>query len=457
MAVFADLPAELRTQIWELCVQLAVEPGAAADDDYYHQPFVPRVRKRRYPLVTNTCRESRYHLLTPHVAQRHYIGQDHRPLDPDRDIIFLRWPAHMHRMRMVITLAIKYGNPQPWPARVTRLALSQECCADLCNNNENDMMLGGADFERCRLLETLLCPPNRRSHRHALKEVSLVHVGPDVDLEVSDPWVELAEWTPGSRSSTTMVQEERDMVLAMRALLAKELDMVDRAWACHPHHGPVDAAWAPSEERERESELMERTALCVKRMVKPGLVREPSRWKAAALKMRMAGLARWWLRQSQATKKMHAQYPDPPIETAAAEIITALNLTANPEKGYYTQTFVDPLNVTYTAVTANGTSYPTTRAASTAIYYLLQGSEGDSYWHRHDGLEVWHYYAGAPLLLRLSWDDGEPVREVVLGGEVVGGGGGRAEQQRPQRFVGRWEWQSARSLGAWTLVGTTGK
>lgn len=146
-----------------------------------------------------------------------------------------------------------------------------------------------------------------------------------------------------------------------------------------------------------------------------------------------------------------ASWP-PPAETAAT-IIAALNLTANPEKGYYTQTFVDPLSVTYTAITANGTAYRTTRAASTAIYYLLEGSEGDSYWHRHDGLEVWHYYAGAPLRLSLSCDDGEPVRQVVLGGHVVGG----REQQRPQGFVGRWEWQSARSLGKWTLVGTTGK
>lgn len=53
---------------------------------------------------------------------------------------------------------------------------------------------------------------------------------------------------------------------------------------------------------------------------------------------------------------------------------------------------------------------------------------------------------------------------MVLGGHVVGGGGGGGEKgkgkgqlQRPQGFVERWEWQSARSLGEWTLVGTTGE
>lgn len=140
----------------------------------------------------------------------------------------------------------------------------------------------------------------------------------------------------------------------------------------------------------------------------------------------------------------------------AADIMTALNLTANPEKGYYAQTFVDSLNVTYTATTAvanrTGTEYMTTRAASTAIYYLLEGAAGDSYWHRHDGLEVWHYYAGAPLRLRTAWDDGSPVSGLVLGADVVGEAG-----QRPQGFVDRWQWQSARSLGDWTLVGTTGE
>lgn len=296
MAVFADLPAELRIQIWELSVLLSVEPGVfvwgtgtirKADNLYCEKevPF-PRVRKQRYPLVTNTCRESRHHLLSQPIADRYHIGQDHRPLDPDVDIIFLRWPAHLHRMRMVIKLAIKYGNPTPWPARVTRLALSQEC-ADLCNN-----VLFGTEFERWRLFETLLC---QHQHQRTLKEVSLVCVESEVDLDVPDPWVVLADWTP-ARAATV---QERDAVLAMRALLAKELDMADRAWACRPHR-PVDPGWvAPPED-------MDRTALCVKRMVKPGLGvggTEPGhRGRRDSLRLKMAGLARWWVRQSQTSR-----------------------------------------------------------------------------------------------------------------------------------------------------------
>lgn len=303
MAVFADLPAELRIQIWELCVHLSMEPGVfvwgtgagrKTKTDYYKQKDVPfpRVRKRRYPLVTNTCRESRHYILTPHIADRYHIGQDHRPLDPDIDIIFLRWPAHLHRMRMVIKLAIKYGNPQPWPVRVTHLALSKEC-ADLSsenstdtNTNPNGNEILGPDFERWRLFETLL---SHQRPQRTLKEVSLVHVDSLVDLDEPDPWVELAEWTPSGAKSTMTVQE-RETVAAMHARLAKELHLADLASSCRrrrPHDDPLPEV--------NPVVSTEKTAVCVKRMVKPGPVTERSRWKA-----RMAALARWWVKQSQA-------------------------------------------------------------------------------------------------------------------------------------------------------------
>lgn len=123
----------------------------------------------------------------------------------------------------------------------------------------------------------------------------------------------------------------------------------------------------------------------------------------------------------------------------AQEVIDKLNLIPNDEKGYYIQTFEDPVTIA-----------SLNRSASTAIYYLLEGSDGDSVWHRVDTAEVWHYYAGAPLVLSLSFDDGEPLRKAKLGPDVF-------DDQAPQVAIQRGEWQSARSLGEWTLVGTTGR
>ncbi|RMZ80543.1 hypothetical protein DV737_g2959, partial [Chaetothyriales sp. CBS 132003] len=120
----------------------------------------------------------------------------------------------------------------------------------------------------------------------------------------------------------------------------------------------------------------------------------------------------------------------------AQEIIKKLNLSPHPEKGFYIQTFLDPAKV-------NGRSY------STAIYYLLERGNGQSNWHRiFDGTEIWHYYAGAPIRLSLSWNDGAPVRNKLLGPDVLNG-------QEPQIILQQNEWQSAESLGDWTLAGCT--
>jgi predicted cupin superfamily sugar epimerase len=122
---------------------------------------------------------------------------------------------------------------------------------------------------------------------------------------------------------------------------------------------------------------------------------------------------------------------------SAQAVVKKLGLIPNEEKGYYIQTFEDELKV------ANN------RSASTLIYYLLEGKVGSSYWHRVDSVEVWHYYAGAPLTLSLSYNDGKKVDVKTLGPDIFHG-------QAPQVAIGKWQWQSAKSLGAWTLVGTTG-
>src|SRR5436305_8277474 len=86
------------------------------------------------------------------------------------------------------------------------------------------------------------------------------------------------------------------------------------------------------------------------------------------------------------------------------------------------------------------------RTASTAIYFLLARGER-SHWHRIDAAEIWHYYAGAPLVLEMAEENG-PVRRMKLGPDIAMG-------ERPQGVVPAGHWQAAESLGDWTLVGCT--
>ncbi|UYN94833.1 MAG: cupin domain-containing protein [Enhydrobacter sp.] len=115
----------------------------------------------------------------------------------------------------------------------------------------------------------------------------------------------------------------------------------------------------------------------------------------------------------------------------ADEIIARLGLRPHPEGGHFGETFRAP---------------DSPRGASTAIYFLLRAGER-SHWHRVDADEVWHFYAGAPLELAIS-DDGRTIRHLRLGVDLRIG-------EAPQAVVPRHAWQSARSLGNWTLVGCT--
>jgi uncharacterized protein len=114
------------------------------------------------------------------------------------------------------------------------------------------------------------------------------------------------------------------------------------------------------------------------------------------------------------------------------EIIRTLGMQRHPEGGWYVETFRD----------GNGG----TRGHSTAIYYLLEAGER-SHWHRvRDAAEVWHFYVGDPLRLKIS--DGRTTQIVTLGIDFAGG-------ERPQAIVPANAWQTAEPLGRFTLVGCT--
>lgn len=118
----------------------------------------------------------------------------------------------------------------------------------------------------------------------------------------------------------------------------------------------------------------------------------------------------------------------------ARAIIDRLGLQPHPEGGWFVETYRhDP---------GDGG-----RGASTAIYYLLE--VGDcSAWHRvRDADEVWHWYAGAPLALTVS-PNGHDATAHRLGPDILAG-------QRPQLVIPAGHWQTAESLGRWTLCGCT--
>ena len=118
---------------------------------------------------------------------------------------------------------------------------------------------------------------------------------------------------------------------------------------------------------------------------------------------------------------------------SAAEIIARLELKPHPEGGHYRETFRD------SRTDAGG------RSRSTAIYFLLARGER-SHWHRIDAVEIWHYYAGAALTLRIADDDGQ--WRFRLGPNLAAG-------EQPQAIVPPDTWQAAESTGDWTLVGCT--
>jgi predicted cupin superfamily sugar epimerase len=117
----------------------------------------------------------------------------------------------------------------------------------------------------------------------------------------------------------------------------------------------------------------------------------------------------------------------------AAAIIARLGLQPHPEGGHFRETWRDR--------PAGGG-----RGAGTAIYYLLASGER-SHWHRVDAAEIWHWYGGAPLALGVA-EPGAAPATLTLGPDLAGG-------QAPQIIVPAGSWQSAESLGDWTLVGCT--
>ncbi|HYC61554.1 MAG TPA: cupin domain-containing protein [Thermoanaerobaculia bacterium] len=113
----------------------------------------------------------------------------------------------------------------------------------------------------------------------------------------------------------------------------------------------------------------------------------------------------------------------------AQQLIETLALEPHPEGGWYRQIFKSEERVTRHADGAD-------RAALTTIYFLLV--EGTfSAWHRVWSDEVWHFYEGDALELL--------TRDTVT----------RLDADHRVHVVRANDWQAARPLGAYALVGCT--
>ena len=96
------------------------------------------------------------------------------------------------------------------------------------------------------------------------------------------------------------------------------------------------------------------------------------------------------------------------------KIIEGLGLQAHPEGGFFRETYRDSRRVYLDA------SASITRAASTAIYYLL-GAHDFSALHRIASDEVWHFYEGSPLRVSILSPEDGGVEHLVLGSSASAG------------------------------------
>lgn len=112
------------------------------------------------------------------------------------------------------------------------------------------------------------------------------------------------------------------------------------------------------------------------------------------------------------------------------KIIETLSMCPHPEGGWYAETW---------------RSEGGKRPSGSPIYFLPEAGQ-TSHWHRIDAAEIWHWYAGSPMELRIH--EGGETRAEILGPDLAAG-------QRPQLIVPALAWQTATALSGWGLLGCT--
>jgi len=133
------------------------------------------------------------------------------------------------------------------------------------------------------------------------------------------------------------------------------------------------------------------------------------------------------------------------VDKNARYWIERLRLEAHPEGGYFRQTYKAELVLPKAALPAG---FMGARAASTAIYFLLEGKNFSAF-HRLRSDELWHFYAGEPLVVHVIEPEGK-YSVILLGRDLE-------EGQVPQAVVraGCWFASHVADWESFAVVGCT--
>lgn len=121
-----------------------------------------------------------------------------------------------------------------------------------------------------------------------------------------------------------------------------------------------------------------------------------------------------------------------------------LRLEPHPEGGFFRQTYKSDLMIARDALPG----FSGARAVSTAIYFLLEGKNFSAF-HRLRSDELWHFYAGTPLVVHVIEPAGD-YSSISLGDNSDAG-------QLFQAVVKArcWFASEVQDRGSWALVGCT--
>jgi len=130
-------------------------------------------------------------------------------------------------------------------------------------------------------------------------------------------------------------------------------------------------------------------------------------------------------------------------DVSAAELAEQLALSRHPEGGWFAETYRSAEILPADALPPR---FGAARCCSTAILFLLEAGDFSAL-HRIKSDEIWHFHAGAALLVHVIEPAGG-YRIIRLGGNITQG-------EQFQAVVPAGCWFGAESTGAFTLVGCT--